>query len=165
MEQFAKLALGDSVCWFERIISVQKRLVGSIMIALVAGFGAAKADPIEDRQKILKSFGDTTKPVAAMLKGEAPFDLVPVQAALDTYINGVKKLPDLFPDDSKTGHKTEALPKIWEEKSKFNALYEKLGTDAAAARAGITDIASLKTLYPKVLGDCKACHDDYREKK
>jgi cytochrome c556 len=138
-------------------------IIGVMM--LIAGLHAAKADPIEERQKILKGMGDATKPVAAMLKGQAPFDLAAVQKALDTYIDGAKKLPDLFPDDSKTGHKTEALPKIWDEKPKFEAIYEKLGKDADAARASITDEASLKTSFPKVLGDCKACHDDYREKK
>lgn len=132
---------------------------------LLAGLNMANADPIEERQKILKGMGDATKPVVPILKGEAPFDLAPVQTALDTYIDGVKKLPGLFPDDSKTGHKTEALPRIWDEKVKFNALYEKLGKDAETARAGITDEASLKALFPKVLGDCKACHDDYRQKK
>jgi len=137
----------------------------SVLMAMVAGSSFAHADPIGERQKILKGFGDATKPVAAMLKGEAQFELAPVQAALDTYIDGVKKLPGLFPDDSKTGHKTEALPKIWDEKPKFEALYEKLGTDAAAAKGNITDLASLKANFPKVLGDCKACHDDYREKK
>jgi cytochrome c556 len=144
---------------------VRKSLILAVMMTMTAGLNAANADPIEDRQKILKGFGDTTKPVAAMLKGEAPFDLAPVQAALDGYIDGVKKLPSLFPDDSKTGHKTEALPRIWDEKPKFEALYEKLGKDAEAAKASITDEASLKAAYPKVLGDCKACHDDYREKK
>jgi cytochrome c556 len=138
---------------------------GCFLMAMITGSSFANADPIEDRQKILKGFGDATKPVAAMLKGEAPFELAPVQAALDTYIEGVKKLPGLFPDDSKTGHKTEALPKIWDEKPKFAALYEKLGTDATAVKAGITDLVSLKANFPKVLGDCKACHDDYREKK
>jgi cytochrome c556 len=137
----------------------------SFLMAMSAGLSFANADPIEERQKILKGFGDATKPVAAMLKGEAQFELAPVQAALDTYIEGVKKLPGLFPDDSKTGHKTEALPKIWDEKPKFEAIYEKLGTDATAAKTGITDLASLKASFPKVLGDCKACHDDYREKK
>jgi len=144
---------------------MSKFYVAGVLMALIAGSSAAHADPIEERQKILKGFGDATKPVAAMLKGDAPFEIAPVQAALDTYMDGVKKLPGLFPDDSKTGHKTEALPKIWDEKPKFDVLYEKLGTDAAAAKGNITDLASLKANFPKVLGDCKACHDDYREKK
>jgi cytochrome c556 len=132
--------------------------------ALLCGLQAAGANPIEDRQKILKGWGDATKPVAAMLKGQAAFELAPVQAALAAYIDGAKKLPALFPDDSKIGNKTEALPRIWDEKTKFNALYEKIGKDAEVARTSITDEASLKANFPKVLGNCKACHDDYREK-
>jgi cytochrome c556 len=140
-------------------------LVAGVMVTLLAGFGAANADPVEDRQKILKGFGDATKPVVAMLKGEASFESDTVKKALDTYIEGVKKLPSLYPDDSKTGHETAALPKIWDEKPKFDALYEKLGKDATAAKVAIADEASFKALYPKVLANCKACHDDYREKK
>ncbi len=139
--------------------------IAAVVMVVAAGVGAAKADPIQDRQKILKGFGDATKPAGAMLKGEAPFALATAQAALDTYIAGVAKLPGLYPADSKVGHDTEALPRIWDEKPKFEALYEKLGKDAAAAKARITDEASFKSTFPKVLGDCKACHDDYRQKK
>jgi cytochrome c556 len=134
-------------------------------LAAVAAAAAATGDPIAERQKILKSFGNATKPIGGMLKGQEAFDLATVQTALKTYIDGTKILPGLFPDDSKTGGKTEALPRIWEEKPRFDAIYTKLGSDAAAASAAITDEASFKANMGKVLGNCKACHDDFREKK
>jgi cytochrome c556 len=40
----------------------------------------------------------------------------------------------LFPDDSKTGGDTAALPLIWEKKSEFDAIFVKLGADSTAAR-------------------------------
>ncbi|MCE1237542.1 MAG: cytochrome c [Hyphomicrobiales bacterium] len=136
-------------------------------LGLVAAIGvgvAHAASAIEERQSILKGFGDDTRPVAGMLKGEAPFDLAKVKTALATYANGSAKLPALFPDDSKTG-KTEASPKIWEEKAKFDGLFAKLKSDAETASAAIADEASFKANIGKVLGNCKACHDDYRIKK
>jgi cytochrome c556 len=131
-----------------------------------AAFGAAADEsPIAQRKAILKGFGDATKPVAGMTKGETPFDLAVVQKALATYIAGTKKLPALFPDNSKTGEDTAALPKIWEEKANFEGIYAKLGADADAAATAIKDEATFKANIGKVLGDCKACHDNYRAKK
>jgi cytochrome c556 len=139
------------------------KLIGGA-VALVAMIGAAYADVavIKERQTILKGWGDATKPVGATLRGQAPFDLAVTQAALRTIIDGSKKLPDLFPDDSKTGE-TAALPVIWEDKAKFVSGYQKIGTDAAAALAAITDEASFKTEMPKVFGNCGACHKVYRK--
>jgi cytochrome c556 len=134
-------------------------------LAAVVTASAATSDPIAERQKILKSFGEATKPVAAMLKGQEAFDLAKVEGALKTYVDGTKALPRLFPDNSKTGEKTEALPRIWEEKPRFEAIFTKFGSDAAAASTAITDEASFKANIGKVLGNCKACHDDFREKK
>ena len=103
-------------------------------------------------------------PVGKMMKGEAPFDLAKVKAALATFQSGAPKLKDMFPDNSRTG-KTEASPRIWDEKARFAALFDKLAADAKAADAAITDEASFKTNFGKVFGDCKACHDDFRIKK
>lgn len=134
---------------------------------VVAGVtvGAALASgAISERQTILEGFGDETRGVVGMLKGTAPFDLAKVKATLAAYSAGATKLPGLFPDNSKTG-KTAASPKIWDEKARFEGLFAKLKSDATATSAAITDEASFKAEYPKVLGNCKACHDDYRIKK
>lgn len=139
-------------------------LAAAGIAGVIAVGSALAADAIEERQTILKGFGDATRPVAAMLKGEAPIDLAVAKAALDTYVAGAAKLPAHFPDNSRTG-KTEASPRIWAEKARFEQLFAKLGTDAAAAKTAITDPASLKANFGKVLGDCKACHDDFRVKK
>lgn len=135
--------------------------------ALVLAVTGATAEdsPIAQRKAILKGFGDATKPIGPMLKGETPYDNAVVQKALATLSAGAKKLPSLFPDTSKTGEDTAALPKIWDDKAKFEAIYAKLDTDATAAAAAITDEASLKANIGKVFGDCKSCHDDYRAKK
>ena len=141
------------------------RFAAAAALVFVAAVATADDSPIVQRKTILKGFGDATKPVAGMLKGEVPFDNAAVQKALATYVEGTKKLPALFPDNSKTGDETAALPKIWEDKAKFEGIYSKLGTDAAAAAVAIKDEASFKANIGKVLGNCKACHDDYRAKK
>lgn len=143
---------------------MKKLLLAGVMAVTASGVFAA-GDPIKERKDILKGFADVAKPNGAALKGEAPFDLAKAQAALKAYSDGSKKLVTLFPDTSKTGGDTEALPKIWQEKAKFEGLYAKLDKDASAALAAIKDEASFKAEFPKVLGNCKTCHDDYRLKK
>jgi cytochrome c556 len=144
-----------------------KKFYAAVATIAVLATGAvlAQTDPIVQRQTILKGIGDATKPIAAMLKGETPYDDATVKKSLGTIADGAKKLPDLFPDTSKTGHDTAALPKIWDDKAKFNAIYAKLAADATAAQGSITDVASLKANMGSVFGDCKSCHDDYRAKK
>ncbi len=134
------------------------------MLALGITTVFAESAAIGQRQEILKGFGAATRDPGRMLRGEAPFDLAKVQASLATLADGAAKLPALFPDDSKEGGNTKALPIIWTEKDKFVAIYAKLGSDATAAQAGIKDEASFKTEMPKVLGNCGACHQTYRGK-
>jgi len=143
---------------------MKKWLLAGAMVVAASGVFAA-GDPIAERKEILKGFGDLTKPNGAALKGEAAFDLAKAQAALKAYSAGSKKLVTLFPDNSKTGGKTEALPSIWQNKAKFDGIYAKLDKDATDALAAIKDEASFKANFGKVLGNCKACHDDFREKK
>jgi len=144
-----------------------KKFYGAVamVVALAATGAMAQNNPILQRKAILKGFGQATKPIADMLKGSIPYDNATVQKSLTTIADGSKKLPDLFPDNSKTGDDTAALPKIWEEKDKFNAIYAKLAAAATAAEGSITDEASLKANIGSVLGNCKTCHDDYRAKK
>ena len=137
-----------------------------MVVACFASVAAAQnAGVIAERQEIYKGFGAATKPIGPMLKGETPFDLGVVQKALNTYVAGAKKLPSLFPDDSKTGHDTEALPAIWANKDDFNGRMAKFGTESEAGLAGITDKASFTATMPKVLGNCGGCHKAYREKR
>ncbi len=144
---------------------VVRTLVISAAAAIAISTAYAQSAAIAKRKDILKGFGDATKPVAAMLKGEAAYDGAAVQKALATYAAGAKELKGLFPDDSKTGGDTAALPAIWADKAKFEGIFDKLAADSTAAAAAIKDEASLKANFGKVLGNCKACHDDFRAKK
>ncbi|MBB5046625.1 cytochrome c556 [Rhodopseudomonas rhenobacensis] len=145
---------------------MKKRLGIVIALAVLAtGAAIAQSDPIAQRKAILKDIGEATKPIAAMAKGEARYDSAVVQKSLATIADGSKKLPDLFPANSKTGGDTAALPKIWDEKTKFDDLFVKLTAAASAAQGTIKDEATLKANIGGVFGNCKSCHDDYRAKK
>jgi len=138
-----------------------------LLVALTAlGGGAvvAQSDPIAERQALMKNNGKAAQAVAAMLSGKAPFDLATVQTSLKTFEIAAQKGPGLFPDDSKTGEDTHALPKIWENKADFVALFGKLGDDSKALLGSIKDEASFKAQMPGLFKDCGACHGTYRAK-
>jgi cytochrome c556 len=135
--------------------------------ALAIGVGALGADesPIKARQALMKKNGDHAKVVAAMAKGEAPFDLAKAKAAFAAFHDSAVKAPDLFPENSKTGEDTAALPKIWEDTADFKARFAKLAQDTKEAQDTVTDFATFKTAIGVVGKDCGGCHELYRKKK
>jgi cytochrome c556 len=139
--------------------------VAAAAIAMTVSMGGsvafANAQAIQARKDILKTFGPASRAPGLMLRGEQAFDLATVQAALKVFAEGAPKLPALFPPDSQTGD-TKALPVIWTEKDKFNAIFAKLEADPKAAMTAITNEATFRTEMPKVLGNCGACHNPYR---
>jgi cytochrome c556 len=145
---------------------MQRITVAAVVAALAVGgtiVHAQNAGAIQQRQQILKSYGAASKVAGDMMKGTAPFDLAAIQASLDKIAAGAPKLKDLFPDDSKIGGDTEALPAIWEKKADFTARYDKLAADATAAKAAISDAASFKSEWPKIGANCGGCHKLYRK--
>jgi cytochrome c556 len=137
--------------------------VSAIAIGITAV--AAQSDPIAARRELMKGIGGQTKTGAAMAKGEAPYDQTKAQAIFASYVDAAAKGPNLFPDNSKTGGDTAALPAIWENKADFEAKFTKLGADAKAAAAAVKDGDSFKTTFSDVTKDCGACHQTYRAKK
>jgi len=142
-----------------------KRLT-TVVIALACGVGAvwADTDPIAERRALMKNDGMAAKAMFDMSKGTTPFDLATVQDSLKTLYDGASKSAALFPDDSKTGGGTAALPAIWQNKADFDARFAKFVKDVAAAQAGIVDEASFKKLAPAVFQNCGACHELYKAK-
>ena len=69
-------------------------------------------------------------------------------------------------DNSKTGEKTRAAPKIWENKKDFDAKAAAFGKAVADNRAKAeTSLAGLKARSASVGKACSNCHEDYRLEK
>lgn len=143
------------------------RLASTAFIAMVVALPASaqNLEVIKARKETLKAMGDAAKVPGAMLKQEVPFDLDKVQASLKVFQEKAARLPDMFPDDAKTGGDTEALPVIWEKKQDVVERFDKLVADAKAAEGKITDEFSFQDEFPKVAGNCSGCHKIYREQK
>ncbi len=142
-----------------------KRLI-VVAGALVLGITAAAAqDPIAARKALMKATGQQAGAGGAMIRGEAPFDLAKAKAIFTAFEETASKAPGLFPDNSKEGGETAALPAIWTNKADFDARLAKLGTDAKSAGASVTDLASFKAAFGGIGKDCGGCHELYRVKK
>jgi cytochrome c556 len=77
---------------------------------------------------------------------------------------GYNKVIDMFPDNTKEGFGTEALPTIWEDKENFNQLMVKTSDDLIKLTSLIKDADNIEsTLGQFMWGNCKACHNKYRE--
>lgn len=141
-------------------------LAGAVLALGLTAVAAQESDPIKRRQGTFKSWAAASREPGLMLRGEAPFNLEKVHAALRTFIEDNKHLPNLFPKpDAPGGIDTAALPAIYEQREKFNAIFAKLDADAAAALTSIKDEATFKAEFPKVLANCGACHQGYRARR
>ena len=74
-----------------------------------------------------------------------------------------KNLIQYFPENTKEGFKTEALPSIWENKEEFNNLMNKSSNDMIKLTTIIENSDNVKTSLSKLMwGNCKACHSKFR---
>jgi cytochrome c556 len=74
-----------------------------------------------------------------------------------------KSLLEYFPENTKEGFKTEALPAIWENKDEFNNLMIKSSNDMIELASIIESSDDVKDTLGKLMwGNCKACHNKYR---
>ena len=141
------------------------RMILSTVIAVAALTSAvaaiAQQDAIKARQSIMKNNGKHFKTAVAMARGKRPFEPAEAKAAFTAFADAGQKMPDLFPDDSKSG-KTDASPKIWQNMNDVKTRFAKLEQDATAAENAVKDLASFKTAMQTINNDCSDCHERYR---
>ena len=118
----------------------------------------------------MKDMGDKSKIVANMFKGKTDFNAAALSDAADTFVQHGTSMSALFPDTdaSRTGSKTEALPKIWDEWREFTTMVEDFISSSEALQAtikGTEDIGTLKKAFFKTTKNCSSCHKRFRKPK
>ena len=74
-----------------------------------------------------------------------------------------KTLIEYFPDNTKEGFKTEALPSIWENKKEFNNLMKKASDDMIKLASLFEDADDVSAVLREMMwSNCKACHSKFR---
>lgn len=119
-------------------------------------------DTIKARKAMFKQNYSYAKKMSAAIKKD---DKETISDLAIKMSENYKKLIDYFPDDSKDGFKTEALPSIWEKKEEFNALMMKAANEANDFSMMVNNLMGdeLKDLQKKMIwSQCKSCHDKFR---
>ena len=90
-------------------------------------------------------------------------DFVKASSLMKEMSENYLTLLEYFPDNTKEGFKTEALPSIWENKDEFNSLMKKSSTDMIELAKVIKSSDDVSASLQKFMwSNCKACHSKFR---
>ena len=131
-----------------------------VISATLANAELSVEDIIKSRKVLFSKNSSTAKRVQSF-SSNGDFDkaIELMKEMNENYIT----LLDLFPENSKEGFKTEALPIIWEEKDAFNELMQKSADDMIKLTSIIEDVDDIRGTLGKLMwANCKACHSKYR---
>ena len=136
----------------------------AILSAAILAFAmtTASADPAADREAYMKENGRLVGAVAAVAKGEKPFDAAEVLASLEALNAHAQEFDatKLFPAGSEGG---EASPAIWTDPAGFEAAAAKFKEAAAGAvEAAPQDVDALRATVGEIGGACAGCHEAFR---
>ena len=135
-----------------------------ILILITFSFRANSELPVEEiikgRKALFSKNYSTAKKVQTYAsKG----DFEKTKSLMLEMSENYKSLLEYFPENTKEGFKTEALPAIWENKDEFNNLMIKSSNDMIELASIIESSDDVKDTLGKLMwGNCKACHNKYR---
>ena len=131
---------------------------------LFYSFSAFSEQTVEEIIKERKSIFSENYKTAKRVQGLASNgDIDEAKKLMIEMSDNYKRLLDLFPENSKVGFKTEALPSIWENKDEFNLLMTKASSnmiELASVIDGAEDVRA--TLGKYMWSSCKSCHSKFR---
>ena len=115
---------------------------------------------IKGRKAMFSENYQNAKKISVLLKSKKIEEAKPLMKKIsDNY----KKLLDYFPENTKEGFKTEALPSIWENKDEFNALMQKASDDMIKLAKAIDTAEDLRAVQKELMwNNCTACHSRFR---
>ena len=115
---------------------------------------------IKGRKAMFSENYQNAKKISILLKSKKIEEAKPLMKKIsDNYI----KLLDYFPENTKEGFKTEALPTIWENKDEFNALMKKASDDMIKLAKAIDTAEDLRAAQKELMwSNCTACHSRFR---
>ena len=115
---------------------------------------------IKGRKAMFSENYQNAKKISILLKSKKIEEAKPLMKKIsDNYI----KLLDYFPENTKEGFKTEALPSIWENKDEFNALMKKASDDMIKLAKAVETAEDLRAAQKELMwSNCTACHSRFR---
>ena len=148
---------------FKYIISLTKYIffIAALTSISFPAYSDLSVEEIIKGRKVLfsKNYSTAKRVQTFAIKG----DFVKASSLMREMSENYITLLEYFPDDTKEGFKTEALPSIWENKDEFNNLMKKSSTDMIELIKVIESSDDVKATLQKFMwANCKACHSKYR---
>ena len=145
----------------------------AILSVIIAGSVFAHSGAkgvVKQRMDAMADMGDKSKIVADMMKGKIEYTPAAIIDAADAFVMHGENMAEFFPDtkESRTGSKTEALPKIWDEWDDFSVMVTKFVERSKALQdfaANTEDKTELKKAFFKTTKSCSGCHKRFRVQK
>ena len=150
--------------FLKQIIKVVKifiiTLTFSLSLSIPSQANQSVEEIIKGRKAMFSANYQNAKQISILLKQNKINEAKPLMKKIsDNYI----KLLDYFPDNTKEGFKTEALPSIWENKDEFNALMQKASNDMIKLAKAIDTADDLRAIQKELMwSNCSACHNRFR---
>jgi len=136
-------------------------LIFSISMGLIAQSEDSIEDIIKGRKAIFSDNYKTAKRVNILIND---LEFEEAKKFMKEMTENYETLLNYFPENTKEGFNTEALPSIWENKDEFNALMQKSADDMKQLAAVIEDADDLRgTMQQYMWSNCKACHSRFRK--
>ena len=131
---------------------------------LLYSFSAFSEQTVEEIIKERKSIFSKNYKTAKRVQGLASNgSLDEAKKLMIEMSDNYKRLIDLFPENSKEGFGTEALPSIWENKDEFNLLMTKASSNMIELTSVIDEAEDMKATLGKYMwSSCKSCHSKFR---
>jgi cytochrome c556 len=115
---------------------------------------------IKERKSIFSKNYKTAKRVNSLASNG---DIDEAKKLMIEMSDNYKRLLDLFPENSKVGFGTEALPSIWKNKDEFNLLMTKASNNMIELTTVIEGAEDMKVTLGKYMwSSCKSCHSKFR---
>ena len=135
-------------------------LTFSLSLSIPSYANQSVEEIIKGRKAMFSENYQNAKQISILLKQNKINEAKPLMKKIsDNY----KKLLDYFPDNTKEGFKTEALPSIWENKDEFSALMQKASDDMIKLAKAIDTADDLRAIQKELMwSNCSACHNRFR---
>ena len=115
---------------------------------------------IKGRKAMFSENYQNAKQISILLKQKKIEEAKPLMKKIS---NNYKKLLNYFPENTKEGFKTEALPTIWENSDEFVTLMQKASFDMTQLTKAIDTAEDLRAIQKKLMwSNCSACHSRFR---
>jgi len=140
---------------FKLLITTFAFILGSTFV-----YAQSVEEIIKGRKAMFSENYQNGKKISILLRSGKKEEAKPLMKKI---ANNYKKLLDYFPENTKEGFKTEALPSIWENKDEFNALMQKASDDMLKLAKAIDTADDLGAIQKKLMwSNCSACHNRFR---